>query len=317
MIGEGMLHISTSSLDDFLTCRRLYYYKRIKRYEKAVFHLPFFVGRIVHEGMSYLLRKKPDAIKLMTEFFRKEKKSVNEQFVLTPEKLEEVNEQEYVAKGMLTAYARRYAKMLKDTTLLDSEVEGALQLSENVVFVIKLDNLLRIRGKKVLHELKTSKYITPEYIKMVQTDRQMTIYYRFYNLIFEKHPIQEIIYDVIRKPSIRQKKNESYPVYLKRLSEWYDTTDDMSKFHIERFKEPVISEESILNTVQHVAEEMLKSKSKEDYYENHDHCSSYYGDVCSYYDLCHKGGETKENLVLYQIRKSYHVNKANDNTKHK
>lgn len=311
-----VLHISVSSLDDFMTCRRLYYYKRIKKYEKSVFNLPFLVGRVVHEGMSHLLKKKSNAIELMVKFFREEKKKINEQFVLDEKQLKDVNEQEHITKAILTAYSRRYAKMLKDATLLDSEVEGALQLSDNVVFVIKLDNLMRIRGKKVLHELKTSKYITPEYVKMIQTDRQMTIYYRFYNLIFEKHPIQEVMYDVIRKPSIRQKKTESYSTFLKRLSEWYDETDEMSKFHIERFKEPIVSEESILNTVQHVASEMLASKSKEDYYENHDNCASYYGDICPYYELCHRGGETKENLVLYQIRKSYHVNKANDGTKH-
>jgi hypothetical protein len=311
-----MLHISVSSLDDFLTCRRLYYYKRIKKYEKMMYSIPFLVGKVVHTGIANLMEKKKDAIKLMIDYFKKEKKIINDTFTLSTEKLQEVNEQEYVTKGMVEAYAKKYGKMLSDAKHLKSEVEGALQIADNVTFVIKLDNLLSIRGKKILHELKTSKYITPEYIKMIQTDRQTTIYFRFYNIIFEKYPIQEIMYDVIRKPSIRQKKTESYPAYLKRLSEWYDKPEDMSKFHVERFKEPIVSEDAIVNTVTKVADEMLRCKTKEDYYENHDSCASYYGDICPYYELCHKGGETKENLVLYQIRKSYHVDKSNKQEGH-
>lgn len=311
-----VLHISVTSLEDFMTCRRLYYWKRIKKYERNKFNLAFLTGKIVHMGMNYLLQKKTNAIELMTKYFREEKKEINNQFTLSTEQIEDVNEQEHITKAMLRAYSKRYGKMLKDTKLLDSEVEGALQLSDNVVFVLKLDNLVRVRMKKVLHELKTSKYITPEYVRMIQTNRQTTIYFHFYNILFEKNPIQEIMYDVIRKPSIRQKKNETYPAFLKRLDEWYDTPDDMSKFHIERFKEPLVSQDAILNTVQNVSNEMLGCKSKEDYYENHTSCASYYGDICPYYDLCHNGGETKENLMLYQIRKAYHVNKANDGTKH-
>jgi len=308
------LHISVSSLDDFMKCRRLYFWKRIKRYERRVFNVPFLVGRVVHVGMNLLLEKKQEPIKRMIEYFRKEKAQIRKTFTLTQKEEEQLNEQEYVTSGMLEAYRKKYGAIIRDAKLIASEVEGALQINDNVIFVIKLDNLIRIKLKKVMHELKTSKYITPDYIRMIQTNRQTTIYFRIYNLIFEKSPINEIMFDVIRKPSIRQKKNESYQGYLKRLEEWYNQpSDEMSVFHVERIKEHelLISEESVVNLIDKISKEMLASKQKEDYYENWDNCSSYYGDVCPYYELCHKGGETKENMVLYQIRKSYHVSKEN------
>lgn len=318
------LHMSVSSVQDFLTCRRLYYYKRIKKYEKTQYNLPFIVGRVVHEGLAAVLAKsvdpktkKPNAIEIMTAVYKRERAVAIKEYVLSPEQIEELDMQEFMTKGMLLAYQTKYSQMIKDMKLLGSEVEGAIDLGNDVTFVIKLDNLVRIRLRKLLHELKTTKQITPDYVKRIQTDLQTAAYFHIHNIIWPEDPIEEVMYDVIRKPSIHRKKAsknkpaESKEAYLERLQEWYKKPDDMSVFHIERFKTPGITEEAVINTVVKVSEEMLRSKTKEDYYQNYDHCHSYYGDRCPMYELCHQGGETKENLVLYTIRKSYHVSKEN------
>lgn len=314
-----MLHMSVSSVQDWMTCKRLYYYKRIKKYERTVYNLPFIVGRVVHEGLAALMRKskdpktgKPNVLAVMKAAFVKERLMAQKQYVLSSEQLAELDRQEYVTRGMLTAYATKYSKMIRDMELMGSEVEGALQISDDATVVIKMDNIARIRAKKVLHELKTTKVITPDYIKRIQTDLQTAVYFHFHNIIFEDEKIDEIMYDVIRKPSIKQKKKETLPEYMNRLAEWYQKPDDYGGvFHIERFKSPGISESDAINTVVKVSEEMLRSKQKEDYYQDFDKCHSYFGDVCPMYALCHEGGETKENLLLYTIRKPYHVDKSN------
>lgn len=304
-----MLHVSVSSIKDFMTCRRLYYYKRIKRYDRLEFDIPFLVGRVMHVGIGHLLAGKKNASELMMKYFRDEKKEIDMNFVLTEEQKEDLYEQEYVVKGMLEAYKRKYSQMLKGTKVLDNEVEGSIELNDKVKLVFKLDNLLSIRRKKVLHELKTSKYITTDYVKSIQTDFQTATYFYAYNAVYNKSPIQEVMYDIIRKPSIRKKKNESDGAYLERLASWYEIPNDMSVFHIERFPQPKISENDVFNTIDKVSKEMLKCKFKEDYYQDYEKCHGYYGKRCPMYELCHEGGETKENLVLYSIRKQYHVDR--------
>jgi tRNA-binding EMAP/Myf-like protein len=289
------------------------------KYEKIAYNLPFIVGRVVHAGLAALLRKsvdvktgKPNAIVVMKAEFIKEKKEAVVKFNLTPEELEKLKMQEFITEGMILAYEYKYQKMIKDMTYLGGEVEGALQFSDDVIFVIKMDNIVKVRAKKILHELKTSKTITPDYVKRIQTDIQTAIYFYFHNIIFEDEPIEEIMYDVIRKPSIKQKKKETQLEFIDRLKQWYDKPDDSSSaFHIERFPTPKISADDVINTVDKVSQEMLKAKTKEDYYQDFDKCHSYYGDVCPMYALCHEGGETKENLVLYTIRKPFHVSKEN------
>lgn len=314
-----MLHLSVSSVQDWMTCKRLYYFKRIKKYEKTAYNLPFIVGRVVHEGLAALMNKskdpktgKPNVLAKMKEVFVKERLMAQKQYVLSPEQLAELDRQEFVTRGMLTAYATKYSKMIRDMELMGSEVEGALQISDNATIVIKMDNIAKIRAKKVLHELKTTKAITPDYIKRIQTDLQTATYFHVHNIVFEDEKIDEIMYDVIRKPSIKQKKKETIPEYMNRLAEWYKKPDDYGGvFHIERFKTPGISESDTLNTMTKVSEEMLRCKEKDDYYQDFDKCHSYFGDVCPMYALCHEGGETKENLLQYTIRKPYKVSKEN------
>jgi CRISPR/Cas system-associated exonuclease Cas4 (RecB family) len=307
--------MSVSSVQDWMTCKRLYYYKRIKKYEKTSYNLPFIVGRVVHEGLAAVLAKKPDAIEIMEKVYKRERDGAIKQYTLSTDQIEELRMQEFTTKGMLLAYRSKYKQMIKDMQLMGSEVEGALDLGNDVTFVIKLDNIVQVRNRKILHELKTTKMITPDYIKRIQTDLQTATYFHFHNIIFDKEPIQEIMYDVIRKPSIRQKKKgktaESKEMFLQRLQEWYKKPDDMSVFHIERFKTPGIKEEDVINTVVKVSDEMLRCKDKDDYYQDFDKCHSYYGDVCPMYALCHEGGESKENLLSYTVRKSYHVSKEN------
>jgi len=312
------LHMSVSSVQDFITCPRLYYYKRIKKYNRILYNLPFIVGRVVHEGLAAVLAKKPNAIELMTAVYRKERKEAIQAFTLSPEQLEELDMQEFTTKGMLLAYQNKYSVMIKDTQLLKSELEGAVDLGNDVTFVIKLDNVMLIRKKKILHELKTTKQITPDYVRRIKTNLQIGVYFYFHNIIWPDNKIEEILYDIIRKPGIRRKKGskniapETKLQFLERLQQWYKKpggTD--SVFHIERFKTPGISEEDIINTIIKVSENMLRSKVKEDYWQDYENCRSYYGDECPYIPLCFEGGETKENLVLYQIRKSYHVSKEN------
>lgn len=308
----GLLHISISSMSDFMTCRRLYYWKRIKKYDRAMFSVPFLVGRIVHDGIRALISTKnvSQAVDVVEKSYVREVESIKKIHILSQEQKEDIEEQRYVTKAMVESYAARYSKLIKDAEHVQSEVEGHIQLSDSVVFVFKVDNLIMVRGKKILHELKTSKYITPDYVKHIQTDRQTASYFYAYNTVYPKSKIDEIMYDIIRKPSIRQKKNESYAAYLSRLKEWYRNPEDMSIFHIERYTKPVVDEYNTLNTIDKVSKEISKCKSIDDYYQNTEYCHSYYGNRCPYYELCHEGGESPANLKLYQERKQYTINRG-------
>jgi hypothetical protein len=295
------MRVSISSIQDFLSCRRLYYYKRVKKYFRDELSFPHLVGKVMHVGVYNLLRGSKDYIKETMKYLDQEKKEIQSKFSLSAEDQEELNEIDVQVKGMLEAYKKKYAIMLRDVKVISNEQERELELDGGDKFIYKIDNIIDVRGKRILHELKTSKYITPDYVKSIRTSFQSAAYFYAYNIDNDDNPVQEILYDIIRKPGIWQKKNEPYGAFLKRLGEWYDQPDNSDRFHVERFEKPVISEDDIWNTVINITRDLKKMKKKEDFYQDFEKCHSYYGNRCPYYELCHEGGESKENLVLYQI----------------
>lgn len=301
------MYVSHSSVQDYMTCPRLYFYKRIRKLELIVFNIKFFIGTIVHVGIGGLLSKVKEPLKLMHLEYERKRKEDTKKFGLSVEQLNELNEIDVVSKGMVSSYESRYGAFLKAFTPLHNEEKLEYTLNENITVVTVLDNVIvKTKNKENwLHEFKTSKYITLDYILSVQADMQTAIGFHLWNILRPKTPLKGIVYDIVRKPSIRQKKTETKEQYLERLGEWYNGPNDTAVFHMEQKKQPLITVDALMNTLTKVTDNMTRSKHKEDYYQDFRQCHSYYGDHCPFYALCHEGGETKENLLQFRTREKY------------
>ena len=98
--------------------------------------VPPYEPRGCQRGISYSwylyspIRVKYPIIRgALIDLFREEKKKIKEAFTLTEEQEKDLNEQEHITKGMLAAYRKKYAKMIRDMQLLGSEIEGVWALS--------------------------------------------------------------------------------------------------------------------------------------------------------------------------------------------
>jgi len=303
-------YVSHTTIMDYLTCQRYYYFKTIRRLELDVLKLPFIVGRVMHIGIAYILMQKKNAIALTTTHLEDEIQTARKKFPeMTTEQEEKLELLRLTVPGMMKAYSERYAKFIQEAEHLDSEIPFKYDLGNGVVVVGKIDNLLKTKKQKLyLHELKSSTYISVEYVRAIQTDAQTSLYFHVLKdtpqLMKKQGVISGIIYDVQRKPSIKQKKKESKSEFGKRLSEWYEQYDGQQKFHQETIHQPLISKEDLLNTYRRASDEIRKKTKKEEFYQNFQSCVRDWG-FCEHYRLCHKGGETKENLVAFKIRERY------------
>lgn len=303
------LYASYGSMSSFIQCRRYYWYKHIRRLERAVLKIPFVVGRIVHHGIQTLFKSYPKvevAEKEIRKKYKEESKKARKEFAISAEDDQELAQTEYVTSGMLKAYSIHHAAFLKNSKHVATEKSLIYQLSDKVTIVAKLDNIIENKEKLYDYELKTTKGIDMQKIKSIKTDPQTSLGFALHNLL-EKKKLSGIIYDIIKKPQIRQKKNESKKEFNSRLLNWYADNESL-KFHIERIEKPLISVESVMNTAEKVTSEMLRTKTKEDYYQNFKYCIHEWG-PCPYYPLCHEGGETPANLKLYRSRPKYQVTK--------
>lgn len=300
------LFVSYSSMNAFRKCPRFYYWKYIRRLEKRSFKLPFIVGRIMHHGIQTLLSKPRSAEKEIHWKFKEEAQTARKEFQLSPMQEDDLAAQEYSTIGMLNAYQNQYRKFLQGTKHVHTEFAIKYELNKRVVIVGKLDNVLENQGKLWDWELKNLKSLDMDRVKGIKTDPQTGLYFEVYNRMMKKAKdrLHGILYQIIRKPSIRQRKTESRREFLVRLQEWYASGEGGLKFHLERTKGSFISGEAVLNTVDKVSQQILGCKEKDDYYQDFGRCVSEW-DLCQFYGLCH--GKEKDEMKLLTIRKKYNV----------
>ena len=305
----GKLFVSYSSMSSFRKCPRFYYWKHIRRLEKQKLNIAFMVGRIMHHGIQTLFSNPSQAVDETKKKFKEEAKETRKKFIeIGADDEQEIAQQEFVTVGMIRAYITHYSQFLKGAKHIATEKSLQYDLNKKVVVVGKIDNIIHSQGRNCIYELKNLRSLDYERIESIKTDPQSSLYYEINNRIETKkeNKVEGILYNIIRKPQIRQKKSESKGEFLRRLEDWYSSGDGGLKFHMERLKKPFIPGENVINTVKAVTDLMLRYKSKEDYYQDFGYCVHEWS-RCQFYELCHGGGETKENLKLYQIRPKFKV----------
>jgi len=302
------LFVSYSSMSGFRKCPRYYYWKYVRRLEKRTFNLAFIVGRVMHHGIQTLFSDPERADKEIRKKLKEESQAARKEFPqISTWDEENLSAQEYITTGMLDAFKIYFRKFLGATKHIATEKALLYPLNKRVTIVGKIDNIIENQHKKWIYELKNLKSLDMDRIKAIKTDPQSALYLEVHNRQEKpRNRLDGIIYKIIRKPQIRQKKKESRREFLVRLSEWYTDQTDGLKFHLERIKGSFVKGEAVINTVEKVSQQMIDAGGeKDEYFQDFSQCVRDWG-LCQMYTLCHEG-ETKENLKLYTIRKKYKV----------
>jgi len=291
--------LSYSSISTFLDCRHKYYYKYIKGYAPRAFNPNYVTGNFFSLGLYYLYTKKKNPILETMKLFELEKQKLRKKLVLSPIEEQSLNEQDIIIRSMLKAYKIKYKDFIKKTKHIGNEVTLVHTSSTGTKFTGRIDNLLINNHKTYIHEIKTSKYLDNNYIKNIKNSLQVALYFTIYNKL-HKDKIDGIIYDVIKKPSIRLKQKESKEEFLIRLHEYYLDPTRPDMFYMEILKKPIIASKKINNLLDKVFNDVQSCKTESDYYHNFNHC--FVWNRCEYYDVCFFG-ENKLNLSKFDIRR--------------
>lgn len=120
----------------------------------------------------------------------------------------------------------------------------------------------------------TSSDITEEYVYNLQWDEQVLSYMLAYG-------VREMYYTVCKKPTIRQKTNETDEEFFERCCKWYeeDTEDKIKVFKVTRTDEEIEKyKQQLIETI----DEMEKTTL---FYNNTSNCTCW-GRRCEYSSIC-------------------------------
>lgn len=138
----------------------------------------------------------------------------------------------------------------------------------------------------VVEHKTTSEEINGVYLERLENDEQV----KSYMLASGKN---EILYTVIRKPTIRLCKNETEVAFAKRCEDWYDTdTDNKMVLHVIRHTQAEIDvfKEELANL-------MLEIENQKLFFKTPSYCTKY-NRICDYYPICNNYNPS-ENYVMF------------------
>ena len=286
------MKLSHSKLSTILTCPMTYYLQYVQGITKKVEKSALSVGSAVHWGIEHNTED-------LTEYFN------------LP--MEEYTRDHLLAEAMVHGYFKHknelFKKILFDSTTnenlkLEDEqheiyITGQLssnKFKENHDFVGIIDLLLLTDKGFVLIDYKTSTYEP-------QWDNYLDQIYRYIFLLrseFPDIPIVKIGIINIRKTAIRQKKNENFDEFLRRMKFEYDINDEnyinYHEFPVSSLNEKYITDYiANLSNMADTAQIILDNQS---YFINYGAANGMYG-KSDYWDIFY---HTPNAHYLYSIK---------------
>lgn len=186
--------------------------------------------------------------------------------------------------AMLTGYFEQFPAFEEHSPELEFSlpmISRTGRRSRSQIIAGKIDDIVRMPDGDWVIEYKTASRLDGAYFDRLYVDDQITMYcYAAKRMGF--NPVG-VIYRVIRKPTIRQRNNESIPQYIDRLIQDYRSRPEYY-FHERKLYRP----QSVLKAFEADLYDKVRTfnrdKRNDLNYKNTSHCSNYGG--CPYLPLC-------------------------------
>ena len=264
--------LTTSQIQTWLDCRRYYKFCYVDLLKPIEISPALRIGSAVHYALRYHYLGKSDGVvrfydNIITEHLATE---------IVPD-IDNIETERCLCSNMLNGYRNCYAN--EEIKVLETEQTIKSRFDKNVWFAGKIDMIAELDGNKWLFEHKTTSNLGNGYFDKLALDSQITGYLY---LAIQKYPdICGIIYNVLRKPSIRQKQNETIEEFYQRMRNDYL---ERPEFYFQR-REVVRSDKELVEFpeyVKNIAEEIQYHRNF--YPRNTSQCNLYRS--CTFRSLC-------------------------------
>lgn len=295
--------LTNSARSVFLNCRKKYQYQYVYGLAPRKPSIPFLVGGLFHEELDLMYTQgefDEDACRVRIQ---KACAKASRAEGLTSEDSEKIYMQQAIAVGAVKGYAEQYLKAdLKEWEVIEAEGAFKIELPGGWTYYGKTDLVVEERktGKIKLVEHKTAGKLDVAYVAKLPLDNQILGY--AWGKSEQKIRLDGVIYNVTKKPSIRQKQNESLNEFYRRIEMEY-TSRPEEYFYREPLSFSTKDIKRFSEELKKFMEEIDRCHEEDFFYQNTGHCTAL--GVCPFMKLC-TDGATKENLMLYRVKGRAH-----------
>lgn len=244
------MKLSASKIKCYKSCKRAYFFKYIEELVPIQDAEPLVAGKTYHSMIENLY--KTGGVEVDVENNPK-----------------------------ISAMAKAYEKYIYPKfSVVETEKEFEFNFSEDISLVGRFDGVAE-DGLIVEHKT-TSADVDDEYVYNLQWDEQILTYM----LVSGRN---EMYYTVCKKPTIRQKQNETAEEYYERCCAWYaeDTDKKIRVIKVTRNEKEVNTYKTALKYIAKDMQKDEKYKKPKEYtfYRNCSNCTAY-GRKCEYASIC-------------------------------
>jgi len=282
-MADGLI-ITASNSKQFLTCRRAWYCRQelclVPKYTKP----SLSIGKAFHKGEE-------------TGSIDEAMKSLDIFYPSNQEDADSLEIAKATVQAMLEGYWKRFPKYEDSRAEVQFEIPILSPKGRHTKHVLrgKIDRTVPLQSRNWLQELKTATKVDRTYIERLDLDHQFTTYfYAAYRLGL--NPAGGI-YRMVRKPSIRPKKNETIPQFCERLIGDYQERPEFYFFE-ERLYRTQQDLKEFEAELWGIVKDIQAARKENRWYRSTGRCGDW--GRCDYLPLC-RGVEGSEEFYKFAV----------------
>ena len=286
------MNVSNNSIAIASSCWMKWYWRYIEKLEPKLKPINLTLGSVMHTAFDLFYKgtSKTDVLIFIHKAFDDElaQCSVND--------AENMQIAKWTAVGMWSYYPHA----LSEFEAIDSEVDFNVPLGRmrGIRLVGRVDKRFKSKGAWWLGEFKTTS--NPSlFVKSLDTARQATTY--TYAAIRSKLEVEGVLYDLIRKPALRRRVEETAEDFGRRIVKDYKDRPNeyYSRHYAYRTRLDLMQFE---NDASSLVREMRRRSRKKDFCRNVDACWNFNRE-CDFKKICFKGMHEPTMSMCYQTKK--------------
>jgi len=295
--------LTNSSRSMFLNCRRKYQYSYVYGLAPRKPSVPFLVGGLFHDELDRMYTAGEfDEEAAKARIATACEKAANTEG-LVPEDSDNIYVQQAIAFGAVKGYAANYlASDLKKWRVVAAEGDFSVPINSSWTYRGKTDLVVeeRATGRTLLVEHKTAGRLDAGYVAKLPMDSQILGY--AWAKRQEKLRLAGVVYNVTKKPQIRQRQTETLRQFYQRIEDEY-ALNPAAYFYREIL---VFSDGDIdrfAGELEDFTRDVEQAQERNKFSVNPSQCTAM--GVCPFMRLC-LDGVNKETLMHYRIKDRPH-----------
>lgn len=268
-----VITLTHTTTTQFRNCRRRYYHRNVQHLVRKYAGEARGIGYAVHRGIEQgSVQAGLDAL--------------GERPIFDQQDYDQLELARVIVHAMLTGYFKHFDPLPNYRPEIQFRLPilnpGTGHRSRSYQFAGKVDGLCQIDGRYFLVEYKTTSQLGPAAIDNLPLDAQVTAYIYALQRFLDIR-IDGVIYRFLRRPSIRQRQNETAEQFRDRLTQDYINRPDFyfREEQLYRLRDDLDRYERDL---WNLTQDMLHARRHGLWYMNTSRCQDFGG--CDYIPIC-------------------------------